>query len=65
MTPPKIKDYTRHGQEQYSENDSTQQVSVLTRHIQKCSDFNKEHTLLIRSELKVISNALWGLEQSL
>lgn len=23
---------------------------------QKCSDFNKEHTLLIRSELKVIAN---------
>lgn len=33
--------------------------------MQKCSDLNKEHTLLIRPELKVISNTLWGLEQSL
>lgn len=64
MTPHKIKDCTRHGQEQYSENDSTQ-VFILTYNIQKCSDLNKEHTLLIRSGLKVISNTLWGLEQSL
>lgn len=64
MTPHKIKDCTRHGQEQYPENDSTQ-VFILTYNIQKCSDLNKEHTLLIRSGLKVISNTLWGLEQSL
>lgn len=65
MIPHKIKDCTRHGQEQYSENDSTQQGSILTYNIQTCSDLNKEHTLLIRSGLKVISNTLWGLEQSL
>lgn len=65
MVPPKIKDRTRHGQEQYSENYSTQQESVLTCNIQKCSNFSKDHTLLIRSEVKVIANALWGLEQSL
>lgn len=33
--------------------------------IYRNSDFNKEYTLLIRFDLNIISNILWGLEQRL